>query len=74
MKTTWLVLISALLIGAFTRTYQLIERYSYAHDADLAVWIAKDMVIDHHPRLIGQLTSSPGIFIGPLFYYLLVPL
>src|SRR3989344_1570965 len=74
MKTTWLILIAALIIGAFTRSYQLIERFSYAHDTDLSAWIVKDMIIDGHPRLIGQLTSSPGIFIGPLFYYQLVPL
>jgi hypothetical protein len=45
----------------------------YAHDNDLASWIVKDIVFDHHIRLIGQLTSSPGIFIGPYFYYSLIP-
>ena len=45
----------------------------YTHDNDLAGWIVKDIVVDRHLRLIGQLTSSPGIFIGPLFYYLQIP-
>lgn len=49
------------------------ERFEFAHDADLYSWIVKDIVINHHFRLIGQLTSAPGIFIGPYFYYLLVP-
>ncbi len=62
-----------LLISVFFRTYQIAERYSYGHDAELFDWIVKDIVVNHHPRLIGQLTSAPGIFIGPFFYYLLVP-
>src|SRR3989344_9021125 len=74
MKKSLVLLLLAILIGAFIRTYELLDRYYYTHDSDLAAWIVKDMVIDGHPRLIGQLTSSPGLFIGPLFYYLLVPI
>lgn len=62
-----------LLIGLFFRSYQLVERFEFAHDGDLYSWIVKDIVINHHLRLIGQLTSAPGIFIGGLFYYLLIP-
>lgn len=67
------VLVFALLLGLFMRGFQFQERFLYAHDSDLASWIVKDIVVDHHLRLIGQLTSVPGIFIGPLFYYLLIP-
>jgi len=74
MNKTLIILFLALIIGGFTRSYELLDRYYYGHDADLAAWTVKDMALDGHPRLIGQLTSSPGIFIGPLFYYLLVPL
>ncbi len=69
---SWLFL-AALILGLVTRGWQLEERFLYAHDGDLASWIVKDIVVDHHLRLIGQETSSPGIFIGPLFYYLLIP-
>ncbi len=67
------ILITILILGVFTRSYQLLERFNYAHDNDLASWIIKDIVIDKHVRLIGQLTSSPGVFIGPLWYYLQIP-
>lgn len=67
------MLVAALLVGMITRCYQLRERFFYAHDGDLASWIVKDIVVDHHLRLIGQQTSSPGIFIGPYFYYSLIP-
>lgn len=60
-----------ILIGIFFRTYQIVERFEFAHDGDLYSWIVKDMVVEGHFRLIGQLTSAKGIFIGPFFYYLL---
>lgn len=68
-----LILGFILLIGLFFRSYQVVERFEFAHDGDLYSWIVKDIVVNHHPRLIGQLTSAPGIFIGPIFYYSLIP-
>ena len=67
------LLLATITLGLLTRLYQPLERFQYNHDADLSAWIVKDMLIDGHPRLIGQLTSAPGIFIGPLFYYSLTP-
>lgn len=72
MKTKTLLII-ILAIGLFLRIYQYRERFYYAHDNDLAAWIVRDIIVDHHPRLIGQLTSAPGVFIGPYFYYALIP-
>lgn len=73
-KKGYLLIFALILaVAIFFRTYQIVERYGYAHDAELFSWIVKDIVVNQHPRLIGQLTSAPGIFIGPLYYYLLVP-
>ncbi len=71
-KLPW-ILFSALILGLIMRTFQARERFYYAHDNDLSGWIVKDILIDRHLRLIGQETSARGIFIGPLFYYLLIP-
>ncbi len=68
-----IILLFIILFGVLLRTYKLQEWFLYTHDHDLASWIVKDIVVNNHPRLIGQLTSTPGIFIGPLFYYSLVP-
>lgn len=73
MKRFPLILILIILVCIFFRTYQLVERFEFAHDGDLYSWIVKDIVVNRHSRLIGQLTSAPGIFIGSFFYYLLVP-
>ncbi len=62
-----------ILAGAFFRIYNGAQLFDYTHDQDLAGWIIKDVVVNHHLRLIGQLTSTPGVFIGPIFYYLLIP-
>lgn len=61
------------LLGLIFRLYKLEYFFPFTHDGDLYSWIVKDILIDHHIRLIGQLTSIQGVFIGPLFYYILVP-
>jgi 4-amino-4-deoxy-L-arabinose transferase-like glycosyltransferase len=71
-KTKW-VLILILIGGLALRIVYGAKFFNYTHDQDLAGWIIKDVLVNHHPRLIGQLTSTPGVFIGPLFYYLLIP-
>ena len=57
----------------FFRIYKPLSWMPYGHDQDLAGWVIKDIVFDKHIRLIGQETTSKGIFIGPLFYYLQIP-
>lgn len=67
------IFVLVLLLGLFFRAYKVIEWFEFAHDGDLYSWIVKDIVVDKHIRLIGQMTTAHGIFIGPLFYYLLIP-
>ncbi|MBI4033344.1 MAG: glycosyltransferase family 39 protein [Candidatus Blackburnbacteria bacterium] len=68
-----ILLFLILLLALFFRTYDIVNRFEFAHDGDLYSWIVKDIVVDKHLRLIGQLTTAPGIFIGPAFYYMLIP-
>ncbi len=72
-KPQLLLLILIIILALFFRTFKVVERADFGHDADLFSWIVKDIVLDGHLRLVGQETSASGIFIGPLFYYLLVP-
>ena len=71
--TTTLLLLLIIAIATFFRAYKLVANFDYAHDGDLFSWIIKDIVVDGHLRLIGQQTTAPGIFIGPAFYYILIP-
>lgn len=68
-----ILLTTIILIGLFLRLYKFSSYYVFDHDQDLYSWIVKDVLVDHHIRLIGQLTSIDGVFIGPLYYYLLLP-
>ncbi|MEK7112642.1 MAG: glycosyltransferase family 39 protein [Patescibacteria group bacterium] len=74
MKNKWWYLLVGIFVAAlFLRLYQPTQRFMYSHDHDLASWIIKDVVVSKHLRLIGQETSTRGIFIGPLLYYMQIP-
>lgn len=68
-----LILIVIILIGLFFRLYKVQQFYTFDHDQDLFSWIVKDIWVDHHIRLIGQETSLDGVYIGPFYYYSLIP-
>lgn len=67
------ILILILLLGLILRLWNFRELYMYSHDQDLQGWVIRDILLNNHPRLIGQETSTHGIFIGPYFYYFLIP-
>lgn len=70
---TLLILFIIVALGVFLRSFKILETLGFGHDADLFSWIVKDILVDKHIRLIGQETSTAGIFVGPLFYYFLTP-
>lgn len=72
-RNTKLALISILILSFLFRVYNFRSYYVFGHDQDLASWIIKDIVVNHHFRLIGQETSSQGVFIGALYYYMQIP-
>ncbi|MBI3443619.1 glycosyltransferase family 39 protein [Candidatus Woesebacteria bacterium] len=72
VKSSFL-LAAAVAVSLFFRLFKLEAFYGFEYDQDLYSWIVKDILIDHNLRLIGQMTSIDGVFIGPLYYYLLVP-
>lgn len=72
-KKTKIILIAILLLSFFLRVYKFKSFYIFSHDQDLASWVIKDILVNGHLRLIGQETSSQGVFIGALFYYLQIP-
>ncbi|MDP2632357.1 MAG: glycosyltransferase family 39 protein, partial [Candidatus Curtissbacteria bacterium] len=65
------ILLVILALGLFFRIYNFESLYTFDHDQDLSAWIVRDIIVNHHPRLIGQLTSIDSVFIGPLYYYVL---
>jgi 4-amino-4-deoxy-L-arabinose transferase-like glycosyltransferase len=70
-KKTFLILIAIILIGFVMRVYNFEKSFNFGHDHDLYSWIAKDIVVNKHIRSVGQITSVDGVFIGPLYYYIM---
>jgi len=60
-----------MLIGLVMRVYNFEKSFGFGHDQDLYSWIAKDIVVNKHLRSVGQITSVDGVFIGPLYYYIM---
>lgn len=67
------LLILIIMAGLFFRLYKSIIYLPYGHDNDLAGWVIRDIVFNKHFRLVGQETSTQGIYIGAFYYYLLIP-
>ena len=70
-KNVYLILSFLVLTGLFMRIYNFEKSFLFAHDHDLYSWIAKDIIVNKHVRSVGQITSVDGVFIGPLYYYIM---
>ena len=58
----------------FLRFYLLEEKSSFGWDQVDNAWAAKNIIVDKKLPLVGmQAKGSSGFFIGPYYYYLLVP-
>lgn len=66
-------LVAILLLALFLRTNRLLLLFGYSHDQDLAGWFIRDVLENKSLRLIGQQTSVQGVYIGALWYYMLIP-
>lgn len=70
----YLVLIIALLLFGFVaRVFRVSERLIFFYDQ---AWISQkiyDLVLKHDFKLVGFATELPGVFSGPLLFYLFAP-
>ena len=68
-----LVILSVLFIAhVFFRFYLLGERLGFGWDQVDNAWHAKDIIVSHKYPLLGMVAKgNSGIYIGPLYYYLI---
>lgn len=60
------------IIHIFLRFYQLESRFSFGYDQVDSAWAAKRIIDDHNFPVLGPSNKlGSGIFIGPLYYYLI---
>lgn len=70
-KSEKLFLLLALFLGAYFRFknigYDLVFNYDSARD----MLVVRDLVVNHKLTLLGPTTGIQGVFLGPIYYYLL---
>ena len=65
------ILLGILLIGAFLRLYRIDEYMTFLGDEGRDVIIVRRIFTEMHPPLIGPGTSVGGMYLGPLYYYMM---
>jgi 4-amino-4-deoxy-L-arabinose transferase-like glycosyltransferase len=72
-KNNWLIILFILFIAhIFFRFYLLQERLNFNWDQVDNAWAAKRIIVDHKFPLLGMVAkANSGIYIGPLYYYLI---
>ncbi len=68
-----LILVGILLLAAGLRFYRLPEMVNYDFDQQFAAEFAYEVVKIYPIRMIGQGLSVQGLFMGPWYFYYLVP-
>jgi 4-amino-4-deoxy-L-arabinose transferase-like glycosyltransferase len=68
-----IILILIILLAAFLRFWRLPEYMTFLGDEGRDALAVKRMIVDHKFRLIGPVTSVGNMYLGPLYYYLMLP-
>jgi len=62
-----------LLIAAFFRFYRINEYMTFLGDEGRDVLVVKRMIVDHKFTLLGPITSVGSMYLGPIYYYFMLP-
>ena len=73
LKKVDIILILILVLASFLRFYRLAEMANFDFDQEYASNFAYTIIKDYPIQLIGQGLSVEGLFLGPLYFYYLVP-
>ena len=72
-RVEFIILVFILLLGSFFRFYRLPEYMTFLGDEGRDALAVKRMIVNHKFRLIGPVTSIGNMYLGPLYYYLMLP-
>src|SRR5882672_8128859 len=70
---TFIALVVILLIGAYLRLYKIPDYMNFLGDEGRDVLVVKHMIVDHKFTLLGPTASVGGFFLGPIYYYFMLP-
>ncbi|MFC1646907.1 ArnT family glycosyltransferase [Patescibacteria group bacterium] len=66
-------LFALLAIASYLRLHKISEYLTFLGDEGRDVLVVKKMIVDHKFTLLGPTASVGGFFLGPLYYYLMLP-
>ncbi len=72
-KLPTIILFIILIIAAYLRLYQIENYMTFLGDEGRDVLVVKRMIVDHKFTLLGPTASVGGFFLGPIYYYLMLP-
>lgn len=68
-----IILIFILLIAAYLRLWDIDGYMTFLGDEGRDVLVVKRMIVDHKFTLLGPTASVGGFFLGPIYYYFMLP-
>lgn len=66
-------IISILAVGAYLRLYKISQYMTFLGDEGRDALIVKRMIVDGKWTLLGPTASVGGFFMGPIYYYFMLP-
>jgi len=72
-RLEFLALVLLLCLSAFLRLYKIADYMTFLGDEGRDVLVVKRIIVDHKPTLLGPTASVGGFFLGPIYYYFMVP-
>lgn len=68
-----ILIIGILLFAAYLRLYNISGYMTFLGDEGRDVLVVKRMIVDHKFTLLGPTASVGGFFLGPIYYYFMLP-
>lgn len=68
-----LVLLLILFAAGFVRLYRIEDYLHFLGDEGRDVLVVKRIIVDHEFTLLGPITSVGSMYLGPIYYYFMIP-
>lgn len=69
----YIFLLLILCIAAYLRLWRISEYMTFLGDEGRDALVVKRMIVDHDFTLLGPTASVGGFYLGPIYYYLMLP-
>lgn len=70
----WLILLCLIMVlGGYLRLWRIADYMTFLGDEGRDALVVKRMIVDHKFTLLGPTASVGGFFLGPIYYYFMVP-